>query len=1227
MRDAAVAAVGLLVFSGNASDGETVTIGARPYRFKTSIVSTNDDILIGATAADTIDNFVAALNRSGGAGTLYSAETQINADVRADAASSTTLKVTAKEAGTGGNSLATTDTVTSAAWGNSTLTGGAAAVAADPWLEDENWLSQDTQPNAREFSIDLTFQAGLYLIDSQGNKQPQTARFDVRYRLSSAVDPAPWTYVSTASHSALSLVDAGPANNETVTIGGKVYTFQTVLTNVDGHVLTDADPLVALSHLRDAINLAGTPGTTYAAATTVHPQVVAYTDPANFNLTTVAAKHLGNTTGPDGFNIKVSETLASGVWQTDGLGGGVDALRITAKDPLVRFGGKWSFPEPGQYRVQIRRLTLNSTDVAVQDKSHWTALRSIFSGAPIRRAGNTILEIRIRATDQLNGTLDTVNAVGQRKLRIPSWDGSAWVWSDYTATRNPAYAALEVLRGPGNKRPIPDHRIDLDAFLDWADACEVADADGDPLFRCDGIFDFRTTVYQAEADICATGRATPDVDIRSGLHSIVRDVPQTVPVTMIGPHNSFGFKGTIVFPDPPHAWRAKFKDATNGWADQVRTIYFPGYDESNAIDFEVIDMPMVTEPKQIWRDGSYLAAAALLRPGTYQVSQDPEWMQARRGDLVSLAHDAMRVGLGTGRLKSVAVDDDGNGVGLNLNAEIQMEAGKDYVMEIRRASDNARMQISLLTVPGRWRSVEPLLPIDTDELPDADDLFFFGLAGRATVDALVKAVEPDSAMNAQLTLIDAAPAVHEADQGEVPPYDPGTTPLVPYYHRKPPKPVIVQVISDESVLTVNPDGSLTSAIVIIYGGVSNVDAQAGEVPAAAVQAQYRYTGSEAARSNAPQVAASIGRVTITPVDDAEVYDIWVRSISNTGEPSDYVLISAYRVVGKTTRPPGVAIIRRDSNGDVIWDYPERPRDAGGFIAEKIAGTVVPGETDWGTGTALHSGALSDGRVSLATLAPGTWTIMVRAIDRSNPPLLSAEIAFITVTIGTPTFQNAVLSYDISGAGFPGTIENGSVIGGVLTADAEDDFVFPEDPLATPFPDDPDADVFSVTAKSMVYEDSFTPDPVAVGTPLTITMTVDAGSAAVTYSIDGGSAYLPWPSSLTAEDREYLIRITTAVGPIATEISELQVIADLPDQQERLDDVAIGGTGGRLSLAKLYYSIDEVRLSIRYHVGETAISYRIVDRDPDLGPLVELLDATGAVVAGHVDGYVHGARGV
>lgn len=120
-----VAATVTLTLSGNAVDGETVNIGGTIYTWRTSITATAYDVMIGTTASASIDNLIAAINRLGFAGGVYSDSTLRHTSVSAAAGAGDTMTVTALEPGTAGNSIATTETMTNGSFGSATLTGGA----------------------------------------------------------------------------------------------------------------------------------------------------------------------------------------------------------------------------------------------------------------------------------------------------------------------------------------------------------------------------------------------------------------------------------------------------------------------------------------------------------------------------------------------------------------------------------------------------------------------------------------------------------------------------------------------------------------------------------------------------------------------------------------------------------------------------------------------------------------------------------------------------------------------------------------------------------------------------------------------------------------------------------------------------------------------------------------------------------------------------------------------
>lgn len=104
-----------------------------------------------------------------------------------------------------------------------------------------------------------------------------------------------------------------PANNDTVTINGVVYTFKTTLTNVAGNVKIGVDVATTLINLRNAINRTAGAGSKYATATVAHPNVQ-----ASATATTLVATALFPGTSGNAFTK--SESGTNTAW--DGGGGG-----------------------------------------------------------------------------------------------------------------------------------------------------------------------------------------------------------------------------------------------------------------------------------------------------------------------------------------------------------------------------------------------------------------------------------------------------------------------------------------------------------------------------------------------------------------------------------------------------------------------------------------------------------------------------------------------------------------------------------------------------------------------------------------------------------------------------------------------------------------------------------------------------------------------------------------
>lgn len=124
--DDSVKATGTLTASTNFANAETVTIGTKVYTFQTTLTNVDGHVDIGADLTASLLNLLRAINNSGGVpGTDYAASTEAHPSVSAISSNATTLVVRALIGGTAGNSIATTEVCTNAAWGAATLASGA----------------------------------------------------------------------------------------------------------------------------------------------------------------------------------------------------------------------------------------------------------------------------------------------------------------------------------------------------------------------------------------------------------------------------------------------------------------------------------------------------------------------------------------------------------------------------------------------------------------------------------------------------------------------------------------------------------------------------------------------------------------------------------------------------------------------------------------------------------------------------------------------------------------------------------------------------------------------------------------------------------------------------------------------------------------------------------------------------------------------------------------------
>lgn len=144
-----------------------------------------------------------------------------------------------------------------------------------------------------------------------------------------------------------------PNDGETVTVNGKVYTFQTVLTNVDGHVLISVvDVETTLNDFIAAVMLGAGAGTAYATSTTLHPTVAAVAGAGStVGLTAKTAGSAGNA-------LTLANTVTGASVTGATFAGGITTARA------LEFYDEMSEADDQQFRIMSAGL-INPADVSV----------------------------------------------------------------------------------------------------------------------------------------------------------------------------------------------------------------------------------------------------------------------------------------------------------------------------------------------------------------------------------------------------------------------------------------------------------------------------------------------------------------------------------------------------------------------------------------------------------------------------------------------------------------------------------------------------------------------------------------------------------------------------------------------------------------------------------------------------------------------------------------------
>jgi len=883
----------------------------------------------------------------------------------------------------------------------------------------------------------------------------------------------------------------------------------------------------------------------------------------------------------------------------------------------------------GQYDVRIKRITTDAAEgsTLIYDEVYWTSLKNVFHENPIALSNIASIYLRVRATEQLNGIVQNFSCVVTSVIR--DWTGAAW---EYRTTNNPASLFREILQGLGNNRPLADARIDLTALQTWHGHCNTNG------FTYNQPIDFRSSIEDMLREVAAAGRAVPSyID---GKYSIVEDVEQATPIQHFTPRNSWGFSSDKRFVDMPHGFRCLFPNEDKDYVEDERIVYDDGYHSGNATDFEMLQLPGVTDKDAVWKHGRYHIAAARLRPETYSWYADVENIVCTRGDLVRVSHDVPLWGVAWGRVKEIQVD-NGNTTGVTMDEEMPMELEESYCIRFRK-SDGISVLCNVVLDAGIPKTIVFTTPVVTADGPAVGDLGLFGKRGSESVECIIKNIEPGPELSARIVAVDAAAAIYDSDTGTIPAFDSQITlPFNPLNAIG--LPVIDTIRSDETVLVRQIDGSFAPRILITF-----IHTQAFMYSLVeAIEIEYRLSDSDDLWKHV-EIPITVFEVSLVDVEDSFIYDIRCRYRLIEKQVSEWLLRENYTVIGLSSSPPDIEWLMIN---DMLltWKYPVVPLDWAGFELRYHNGRL---NQSWESAHKVQDGLITTTFYDATAVGTYEKTFLLKAVDIAGN--YSENAATLITDLGDPVVDNLVESVDYEALNFPGTITDGSIVGDDIVADetAGGVLLWSDDSSAYWSKDD-SATLWIVSYLILQYEFDLLPVLVDVDSGLTysnprlfLEYELEGISPLVEYVTGGDNLFWEvdsillwssdstllwsssdalndWPGSLSNLKRQrYTFLITIQGGRIQGKVKELEIVTDVPDVEETLEDVSIEAAGTRLSLTKTFISIKVVNMVLQDD-GGSAMSLVAIDK-LRTGPLIKAYTeggvATTAVIDARIQGY-------
>jgi predicted phage tail protein len=661
-------------------------------------------------------------------------------------------------------------------------------------------------------------------------------------------------------------------------------------------------------------------------------------------------------------------------WATAG-----NNIRITGNSQSPRRGTIFLDVTSGQYDVRIRRLTADSTDARLQNRTNWSTIRS-YQDDQGNYAGQLRRGLTIRASEQLNGVVQQLSC--QFSAKAYYWNGSAWTFG---ATSNPAHWFADFAIGRKDKNGklvygigLTAAQLDLDAIAAWATFCS------NEGLTFNAVLDDAKTAAEVITSIARCGFGSPSW--ASGKLGVVWDSRNASPVAAFGMSNILkgSFNVSYITEQLAEEIIVRYVNPNKDWSQDEVRVLVPGVTTPSRSS--TIDVWGCTSTSMAGKFANYVAAQQYYRRRRITWDCDFEGFVCQRGDVVLLSHDLTQWGY-SGRIVAV----DGNT--LTIDREVPRNGSIEYLMlkepdgtmttySVTAGSGNSN-ELTLTTTPQFQAGYLPL-----------DHVWFFSPLATPGKKVKILSIQPTSETRVQIVATDEDPEFYTAWDGSW--NEPASSTLLPA-----PQIPVIENISISERLAVVASGDIVTRVTISWNQVSSqVDT---------VQVRYKLNDG-----------------------------IWLSKIAY-GVTDIEVDFDGYGTVYAEAMPiAGINIGATITGSGIVYGKTLPPSDVSGFTATvdkdiglRLAWNSVPDididnyevrlGSSWAS-AALY-GNIKANTIKVGFLPEGTQTWLIKAVDTSGnystnaasvtSTILEADAPTITATYAGP---NLVMSWDaVSGS--------------------------------------------------------------------------------------------------------------------------------------------------------------------------------------------------------------------